>query len=443
MPSTLGLLAWTLLAHEAGAQAVVSASSPASGRLSGRVVSTHAGSIAGATISLTSAGSPQVTVTSDHQGHFTFDRLDAGQYRVTASKSGYTNRQALKAPTPQFDTGIDVTLRDGPQPSHVELTLHREASIAGRIAEPDGIPAPDVQVFAAVRRDAGHVLLADTRTTTEWDGRYRITGLPPGEYLVVVLPSASADPARIRANAERRAPESSSATRPFFDATLYPGVTTHESARTVTVFEGIAVDGIDVWLTPAQRFSISGRVSRPDGTNVENVAIEYANLTAQRSGLWTVPDPGDLFTIAGVPQGTVVLLARADSDRGPLAGVVSTNVSMDDVEDLEVRLVTPGTIEGRIVYEVEVPPSARATRVVMRQRLLSVSPLYPVPESSVSADNRFRIANVLGLYDFELPSLPTGVRVTRLTVNGRDIPNRTIQIAGGETIGSVEVVVGK
>lgn len=443
MPSTLGLLAWTLLAHDAGAQALVSASSPASGRLSGRVVSTHAGAIAGATISLTSATSPQFTVTSDPQGHFTFDRLAVGQYRVTASKPGFTNRQTLKAPAPQFDTGIEVTLRDGTQPSHVELTLHHEASIAGRIAEPDGIPAPDVQVFAAVRRDAGHVILTDTRTTTEWDGRYRITGLPPGEYLVVVLPSASADPARIRANAERRAPESSSATRPFFEATLYPGVTSDESARTVTVFEGISVDGIDVWLTPAQRFSISGRVIRPDGTNVENVAIEYANLTAQRSGLWTVPDPGDLFMIAGVPQGTVVLLARADSDRGPLAGVVSTNVGMDDVEDLEIRLVTPGTIEGRIVYEVEVPPSARATRIALKQRLLSVSPLYPVSEGSVSADNRFRIANALGWYEFELPSLPAGVRITRLTVNGRDIPNRTIQIAGGETIGSVEIFVGK
>ncbi len=440
MPSTLGLLAWTLLAPDAGAQ-VVAAPSAAAGRLSGRVVSTHAGSIAGATISLTSAGSPDLTVTSDQQGQFTFDRLAAGQYRVTASRSGYTNRQALEAPAPQFDTGIDVTLRDGAQASHLELTLHREASIAGRVAEPDGIPAPDVQVFAAVRRDTGHVLLAETRTTTEWNGRYRITGLPPGEYLVVVLPGASADPARVRANAERRAPESSSATRPFFDATLYPGVTSHESARTVTVFEGIAVDGIDVWLTPAQRFSISGRLIRPDDTNVENVAIEYANLTAQRSGLWTVPDPGDLFTIAGVPQGTVVLLARADSDRGPLAGVVSTNVSMDDVEDLEIRLVTPGTIEGRVVYEADVPRPA--TRIALRQRLLSVSPLYPVPESTVSADGRFRIANALGLYEFEIPSLPTGLRITRLTVNGRDIPTARIQITGSETVTAVEVFVGR
>ena len=75
------------------------------------------------------------------------------------------------------------------------------------------------------------MLLAETRTVAEWDGRYRITGLPPGEYLVVVLPSALDRPHRVRANAERRAPESSSATRPFFDPTLYPGVTSIESRQ--------------------------------------------------------------------------------------------------------------------------------------------------------------------------------------------------------------------
>ena len=263
-------------------------------------------------------------------------------------------------PSDRFDTGRELTLRHGEHATHVELTLYRGSSIAGRIAEPDGIPAPDVQVFAAVRRGAGHVLLHDTRTIAEWDGRYRITGLPPGEYLVVVLPSVSTDPNRMRTNAERRAPESSSATRPFFEPTLYPGVTSVVSAETVTVFEGIPVDGIDTWLMPGERHSISGRIVWPDNTIVENIVIEYANLSAQRAGLWTVPEPGDLFHITGVPRGTVVLLARADSNRGPLAGVVTTEINVDEIDDLELRLVTPGLVEGRLVYETDVPLANRA-----------------------------------------------------------------------------------
>jgi hypothetical protein len=437
---TFGLLAWTLLARTADAQPAAAAA--ASGRISGRVVSVAAGSIADAAVTLTrlapSAGAP-LTLTTDRQGAFTFEGLAAGRYRVSASKTGYTDRQPLLASAERFDTGRELMLRDREQAAHVELILYRESSIAGRIAEPDGIPAPDVLVFAAVRRGATYVPLEDTRTVAEWNGRYRITGLPPGEYLVLILPSTSTDPNRMRANAERRAPESSSATRPFFEPTLYPGSTSIAAAETVTVFEGIPVDGIDTWLMPGERHSISGRISWPEHTTAENIVIEYANLTAQRSGLWTVPEPGDLFHITGVARGTVVLLARADSNRGALAGVVTTEINVDEVDDLELRLGTPGIVEGRVVYDGSVPSASRARHIALKQRLLPVSPLYPISENAIGADGRFQINGALGVYDFELP----GLRVVRVTQQGREIPSGRIRVALGESITDIEVVVSR
>lgn len=438
---TLGLLAWTLLERDAAAQSAAAAqAAAASGRISGRVVSIEAGAIADATVTLTridSSTSAPVSFTSDRTGAFAFQGLPAGRYRLSASKAGYTNRQPLHAASDRFDTGRELTLRDN-EHTPLELSLYRESSIAGRVAEPDGIPAPDVQVFAAVRRGAGHVILQDTRTTAEWDGRYRITGLPPGDYLVVVLPGVSTDPNRMRANAERRAPESSSATRPFFDPTLYPGVTTVASAETVTVFEGVPVDGIDTWLLPGERHSISGRIVWPEDTIVENVMVEYANLTAQRSGLWTVPEPGDLFRISGVPRGTVVLLARADSNRGPLAGVVTTEINVDEIDDLELRLGTPGIVEGRVVYDASVPAASRATQITLKQRLLPVSPLYPAPESSIGVDGAFRLNGALGVYDFELGDL----HIVRVTQNGREIAGGRVRVSQGDTLTGIEVLVG-
>ncbi|HEY1306457.1 MAG TPA: hypothetical protein VGF24_23045 [Vicinamibacterales bacterium] len=48
-----------------------------------------------------------------------------------------------------------------------------------------------------------------------------------------------------------------------------------------------------------------------------------------------IPDPyAGLFTVGGVAPGTLVLLATADSDRGPLRGIASTDVRVGDVEDL-------------------------------------------------------------------------------------------------------------
>jgi hypothetical protein len=438
---TVGLIASTLAARGAGAQPAAG-----TGRISGLVFSSS-GAIPDAAVTLTRVGagaSPRpAIVTSDRRGAFTFENLTAGRYRVSASKPGYTSRQPIQSAANRFDTGIEIALRAGEHRSRVELALHRQASIAGRIAEPDGIPAPDVQVFAAVRRGSGHAILQETRASAEWDGRYRISGLPPGDYLVVVLPGVPSDPNRIRANAERRAPESSSATRPFFEPTFYPGVTSIAMAETVTVFEGVPTDGIDVWLTPGERHSISGRVLRPEGVTAENIVIEYANLTAQRSGLWTVPEPGDLFRITGVPRGTVVLLARADSDRGPLAGVVTTVVNVDEVDDLELRLDTPGAIHGRIVFETGVAPTDRVTQVTLRQQLLPVSPLYPAPAGAVSSDGRFHIQHALGEYEFEIASLAAGQRILRVTQHGREIPNGRVHVAPGETITDLEVLVGR
>jgi hypothetical protein len=437
-----GLIAWALTG-QARAQSTPTGSS----LLSGTVTSSSGTPIAEATISLTRVGTSEstspLTTTSDRQGGFTFTRLTAGRYRLSGSKPGYTNRQPVRSPADRFDTGLEVTVASGQRVSPIELTLHREASLSGRVAEPDGIPAPDVQVFAAVRRGNGHLLLTETRTVAEWDGRFRIAGLPPGQYLVVILPGASTDPNRMRLNAERRAPESSSAARPFFETMFYPGVTTIGAAETVTVFEGVPVDGIDTWLMPGERHSIAGRVLWPEGVNAENIFIEYANLTAQRSGLWTVPEPGDLFRITGVPRGTVVLLARADSSRGPLAGVVTTEVNVDEIEDLELRLDRPGVVEGRVVYETNVPSSTRASRIRLRQRLLPVSPLYPAPEAEIAADGRFRLEHALGRFSFELPGSPGALRVTRVLQHGRTIADAQVRVVSGEHVTGLEVMVGR
>src|SRR6185503_121377 len=121
----VGLLAWTLFEREAVAQReaarqraavaqpAAARAAAASSRLSGRVVSIAAGSIADAVVTLTridpSAPAP-LTIASDRQGAFTFEGVPAGRYRVSASKSGYTNRQPLHASADRFDTGRELTL---------------------------------------------------------------------------------------------------------------------------------------------------------------------------------------------------------------------------------------------------------------------------------------------------------------------------------------------
>ena len=118
--------------------------------------------------------------------------------------------------------------------------------------------------------------------------------------------------------------------------------------------------------------------------------------------------------------------------------MITTEVNVDEIDDLELRLDTPGVVEGRVVYETDVPFAARATQIVLKQQLLPVSPLYPVPESRISTDGRFRIENALGLFNVEYR-----VRILRVMQHGREIADKHIRLATRDTVTGLEVIVGK
>lgn len=290
-------------------------------------------------------------------------------------------------------------------------------SIAGRISHPDGTPAADAPVFAAVAGPNG--ALRDVATAiTEWDGQYRLTGVPPGDYIV-------------GARLNRTAP-----------ITFYPGTSRVADRRAVTVFDRVPAEGIDLWLEPApQRYTVSGRIYWPEGRTVENLAIEYGGPTNPRMGIWYVFDPGGLWAIDGAPPGTLVLLARADSDAGPLIGMASTHVSVGHVEDIRITLEPPGAVTGRVTFTTP-PPAEAEPRVRLVHALLRVSPLYPVEDAAVAADGRFSVGSARGHYTIEITGLPGGWRVQRVRRQGRDVSGGRVSVGPAETVSGLELVVG-
>jgi hypothetical protein len=292
----------------------------------------------------------------------------------------------------------------------------RPGTIAGRIITPDGAAAPDVDVFAA-SRDEPRSIMAKTRSA--WDGRYQLTGLPPGEFFV----GASSDPTLVA---------------------LYPGVAERERATLVTLFDGVPAEGIDIWLLPApRRFNVSGRVTDPQGRAVRDVDIEYGGPGGMQASLWSLRQPDGFFLIEGVPSGTLVLLARAEAASGPLMGVASTDVTVSSVEDVRLMLGTPGRVEGRIVPEHGTLPPGVRPRVVLVQTLLTPSALYPDETATVSADGSFQIDRVVGHFRVDVRDLPEGWTVTRILRDGRPLPDRRLTVPVGARIGAVEVLVAK
>jgi hypothetical protein len=300
----------------------------------------------------------------------------------------------------------------------IEIPAQSLSTIAGRISNPDGTPAPDAPVFAAVSDRDGRLRVV-AEAVSAWDGRYELGAIPAGQYVVGA-----------RAN-------------PRSGVTLYPGVADIPPRRMVTVFDGVPTEGIDVWLQPApQRYSVSGRVYWPDGRDISNLVIEYGGpAAAARSGIWYVFDPGGLFTIEGAAAGTMVMLARADTAAGPLIGMAATDVSVAPVEEVRLTLEPPGTLEGKLVFERRLPAGSGDLRVALTHTLLRVSPLYPAEDSAVGPDGRFRVSSARGEYAFRVDGLPAGWSVARVRRNQRDVASGRVIVGPGETVAGIELVV--
>jgi hypothetical protein len=305
------------------------------------------------------------------------------------------------------------------------------ASIAGRIIHTDGAAAEGARVVVyAMVEGAPAAMVA--MTISAHDGRYEVTGIPAGEFTVGVT-------------SQRAGGFGGDSSRPRTVPveTLYPGVIDRDRAQAITVFEGIPVEGIDVWLTPApQRFALSGRISWPDGVEVDDLVIEYGGPNAIRRGIWYVSDPGGLFTVEGVAQGTYVLLARGETRDGPLLGLVSTDVALGSVEDIRVTLRTPGAIEGRIVIDGNVTPPLTDLRVTPVHALLTLSPVYPVEDAAVAEDGRFQLRHLTGEYAFVVRGLPPGWRMKRVMRGGQPTTGDHVVVGAGERVTDVEIVVG-
>ncbi len=437
VPFLLLAVLTAVLASEPAASQSAAAPAANPGRLTGRVVTPYGGLLSGAVVTLTSdaASARRWTTVSTSAGEFAFDGIPPGAYALGAAAAGYTFREI--APPARFRSAHALTLADGEQLGGIDLILRRSGSIAGRIVQPDGTPAPGTQVLVALRHEERLSLLPETTAISEWDGRYEMTGLPPGEFLVVVLPPRPNPPPP-----STPLPIDVSSAPLTFEPTLYPGVPQSEPGGRVAVYEGVATEGIDVWLTPApQRFTVSGRVFWPEGLDVENLVIEYGGSPAVRSGVWYVDDPGGLFTLTGLSQGTLVMLARGDSSRGPLIGLSTTDVLLGPVEEVRLDLSQPGSVAGHIVYE-QPPPGGAAPRVSLIHALLDVSPLFPTEEAAAGPDGRFRIPHARGAYTFGVLGLPAGWRVRRIQQNGTALPDNRLVVGSGDDVTGVEIAVG-
>jgi hypothetical protein len=466
-------------ARDTSAQQTKDAVPTPTGRISGRVVTADSGRpVKRARVFVNAAELPGGRgVLTDDSGIFDFTELPAGRYTLTVSKSGfvslsYGQRRPLQAGTP-------LQLADGEQLKGIQFQLPRGGVIAGRVLDEDGEPVPG----AMVRVMRYQYLQGDRRLTpagtaqTDDRGQYRVWGLMPGDYYVNALTRlpgfggrgfpagppggpggggrgggrggvADAIGALAGANVATLFGGTDDQEQVNYAPTYYPGVTSVNEARAITIGVSQEVGEINVALQLVRTARIAGRVTNPDGTptTAGNVNLMPDNAVG-RGGQIGSNYGGRIqwdgaFTIANVPPGRYVLRARGDDTETPQFATLAISVNGADMSDVVVILSAGATITGTVTFL----PGAAQIPDVTNIRIGAPSTdsggnFGPQPNARVAKDGTFTLSGVsVGPHLIRPSGNMRGWSLKSVAVNGRDMTDTPIDLRAGQTLPNVAIV---
>jgi hypothetical protein len=337
---------------------------PSSAIVAGRVVDATTGRpIAGVVV--TPAGSAVITspgasgpgtALTNAEGHFVLRGLAKGSLVLTATKSGYVN--ATHGQRRPGGSAQPIPLEAGERKTGLEVRMWKFGAITGTIVDEAGDPVVGTRVtvlqktFIASRRrfKLGPGGVTDDR------GMYRIAGLTPGDYLVMVPSTQTTVPSdvmesffggtpitdarRIELSRELNGIGSSIAPSgsqfamrsggqtislapgtltPIVSATgtlvypvvYFPAAATPGQAASIAIRSGEERAGVDLQVRPVRGVRVAGSVMGPEGPvattavrlvpAVNDDALEPLDVAA------TITDATGAFTFPAVPAGSYVL----------------------------------------------------------------------------------------------------------------------------------------
>jgi 5-hydroxyisourate hydrolase-like protein (transthyretin family) len=286
---------------------------------------------------------PNIGVTDD-AGRVVFRGLPAGNYLLTAQRSGYV-RTFYGSALPGRGPGVAVTVLEGQHVEGVNIRMLRGSVITGTLRTASGRPAPNQTVQAMMVRTGGGERRAINvedglgSVTTDDRGVYRIFGLAPGDYLVSVpsvafgsqnmrpvttdelkwADKAVSDSANTGGMAPPVVPTAPATGAPMaYSPVYYPGTTVVAEATVVTLGPAEERSAVDFGLLLVPTSNIKGRVIDSEGRPQANVSISLKQATPNAMDLFASlfnssgrTGEDGTFTLQGVKPGAYTLSVRA------------------------------------------------------------------------------------------------------------------------------------
>ena len=334
------------------------------------------------------------TITDD-QGHFEFDNVEPGSYRLDASHNGYLDSQfGQKKPG---DPGANLSLVAGQRMTDLVFKLLRSASITGHVIDEDGEPLPNVSVkaYQASSRRGKRGLGAVAEASTNDLGEYRIFDLRPGRYYIRASYQS-------RRNLMGITPSSPQISREDYPPTFYRNTTDPAKADTITTKAGDEIPAVDFILKPSRVVTVTGKVFNTITTQPDsNVSVSLIPR-----GMILVGDDSSLegetwnrkgtFVVRDVFPGSYILQAWWSSNQEHFLARRELDIGDSDVEGANLTIARGVDLSGHLAWEEKPPGEVQHPHVA----------LYPLDEGvynsgarEVKPDGSFVIKNVAeGVY---------------------------------------------
>jgi hypothetical protein len=373
-------------------------------------------------------GRPQDAVAwTDGEGRFWFGYLPSGPYQLRASKVGY-QMAAYGAETPRRPAAI-IQLAAGEVRSDFIFRLQQMSSISGDVLDEDGDPLAGVQVTLMTPGFERHKrkFFPGATTTTDSNGRYRLTGLPPGRYAVASMPrrAVKMQPEAVPGQPQRQY---------LYGVQYYPGADLAESAGLITLQPGHEISRIDFRLAARPTAPLQGKVIwPPEVTSAREVSITVVTDKVGTIMGTTAFPPDFTFRLDQIPPGSYLAVAQASVDGRPYRGVQTIDIGPEGVRDAAIPLEPSIDLAGSVSVEGPGAEKVFASSV-------SLVPGDGLPwngpplRASVNKDGSFKIAGVPpGVWDIGAGPIPPGGYVKSMRLGDQDVLTEEMAIHASTT----------
>jgi protocatechuate 3,4-dioxygenase beta subunit len=373
---------------------------------------------------------PTFKATTDQEGNYRIADLPAGSYWIAPVAPAFVT---------QGIEGMNARRLIVSESEHVQgidFELVRGGVITGKVTDEEGHPLVEERVSLLSVGERGRGTHTARTSATDDRGIYRMFGIQPGRYKVLIGMDGNFYSGRGRATR-----------RPTF----YPDATDAAKATTIEVGEGAEVTKIDFILGPApQGYAVSGRVLDESGKPVPNAPIALSRLTILDANsisgygvnTGTRSDKQGEFRIEDLSPGkySVTVSSLPESDMRP----ETTNFDLldSDVTGLVIKTSKGGSVAGILVLE---GANANELMANLSEPFMEVNTIHQDKSTTgrsvpIGPGGAFRIGGLeAGTVRLIIDS-PTGVSVLRIERDGVSLPN-AIPLRNGEHIDGIRVIL--